>query len=109
MARSKVIKPGYLFTPRYTNYAFSLLFLLYMFDYIDRMVVSSLTPFIQEDWGIFDTQVGALSSIVDWSIVAPTLPISVLSCRAGPGLLAGGQQGLPTKGLLFPSPNQNCR
>ncbi len=60
---------------------FSLLFLLYMFDYIDRMVVSSLTPFIQEDWGISDTQVGALSSIVYWSIVALTLPISALVDR----------------------------
>jgi len=81
MAKSKVIKPGYLFTPRYTNYVFSLLFLLYMFDYIDRMVVSSLTDFIQKDWGINDTQVGALSSVVYWSIVALTLPISALVDR----------------------------
>ena len=81
MAKSQVIKPGYLFTPRYTNYVFSLLFLLYMFDYIDRMVVSSLTPFIQDDWGINDTQVGALSSIVYWAIVVLTLPISALVDR----------------------------
>ncbi|MEA1875743.1 MAG: MFS transporter [Bacteroidota bacterium] len=81
MAKSQAIKPGYLFTPRYTNYVFSLLFLLYMFDYIDRMVVSSLTPFIQDDWGISDTQVGALSSVVYWSIVALTLPISALVDR----------------------------
>jgi MFS family permease len=81
MATTKAIKPGYLFTPRYTNYVFSLLFLLYMFDYIDRMVVSSLTPFIQDDWGISDTQVGALSSVVYWSIVALTLPISALVDR----------------------------
>lgn len=81
MAKTQVVKPGYLFTPRYTNYVFSLLFLLYMFDYIDRMVVSSLTPFIQEDWGITDTQVGALSSVVYWSIVALTLPISALVDR----------------------------
>ena len=81
MGRTKTIKPGYLFTPRYTNYVFSLLFLLYMFDYIDRMVVGSLTPFIQEDWGISDKQVGALSSIVYWSIVALTLPISALVDR----------------------------
>lgn len=81
MARSKEVKPGYLFTPRYTNYVFSLLFLLYMFDYIDRMVVSSLTDFIQQDWGINDTQVGALSSVVYWSIVILTLPISALVDR----------------------------
>ncbi len=81
MAKSQVVKPGYLFTPRYTNYVFSLLFLLYMFDYIDRMIVSSLTPFIQEDWGISDTQVGALASVVYWSIVVLTLPISALVDR----------------------------
>ncbi|MCD6346985.1 MAG: MFS transporter, partial [Bacteroidales bacterium] len=81
MAKSQAIKPGYLFTPRYTNYVFSLLFLLYMFDYIDRMVVSSLTPFIQADWGISDTQVGALASVVYWSIVVLTLPISALVDR----------------------------
>jgi MFS family permease len=81
MAKSKTVKPGYLFTPGYTNYVFSLLFLLYMFDYIDRMVVSSLTDFIQQDWGITDTQVGALSSVVYWSIVALTLPISALVDR----------------------------
>lgn len=81
MAKSHVVKPGYLFTPRYTNYVFSLLFLLYMFDYIDRMVVSSLTPFIQQDWGISDTQVGALSSVVYWSIVLLTLPVSALVDR----------------------------
>jgi len=52
-----------------------------MFDYVDRMVVSSLTPFIQDDWGINDTQVGALSSVVYWSIVAMTLPISALVDR----------------------------
>jgi MFS family permease len=76
-----VVPPGYIFPKPYTNYVFSLLFLLYMFDYIDRMVVSSLTPFIQQDWGITDTQVGALSSVVYWAIVALTLPISALVDR----------------------------
>jgi len=33
-------RSGYLFSKSYSNYVFMLLFLLYMFDYIDRMVVT---------------------------------------------------------------------
>lgn len=54
------IAPGYLFSKGYTNYIFSLLFLLYMFDYIDRMVISSLFPFLKADWNLTDTECGSL-------------------------------------------------
>ncbi|MCB2146266.1 MAG: MFS transporter [Deltaproteobacteria bacterium] len=60
---------------------FSLLFLLYMFDYIDRLVVVSLFPFLKQDWGISDTQCGLLVSAVYWSILIFTLPVSVLIDR----------------------------
>jgi len=53
-----LIPEGYLFTRRYTNYVFSLLFLLYMFDYVDRMVISSLFPFLKAEWNLTDTQCG---------------------------------------------------
>ena len=39
-----------------STYIFILLFLLYMFDYLDRMVIVSLFPFLKQDWGITDTQ-----------------------------------------------------
>lgn len=80
MARSQ-IKPGYIFTTRYTNYIFILLFLLYMFDYIDRMVIASLFPFLKADWNLTDTQCGLLSSAVYWSIVIFTFPVSILVDR----------------------------
>ena len=60
---------------------FSLLFLLYMFDYIDRLVIVSLFPFLKQDWGISDTQCGLLVSAVYWSILIFTLPVSVLIDR----------------------------
>jgi len=60
---------------------FSLLFLLYMFDYIDRLVIVSLFPFLKQDWGITDTQCGLLVSAVYWSILIFTLPVSVLIDR----------------------------
>jgi len=76
------VKPeGYLFSKRYTNYIFILLFLLYMFDYIDRMVITSLFPFLKADWNLTDTQCGMLVSAVYWSIVLFTFPVSILVDR----------------------------
>jgi MFS family permease len=66
---------------KYSYYVFSLLFLLYMFDYIDRMVIASLFPFLKADWGLSDAQCGMLISAVYWSIIVFTLPISVLIDR----------------------------
>lgn len=79
--KSKVIKPGYLFTTRYTNYIFVLLFLLYLFDYVDRTVISSLFPFLKADYNLTDTECAMLISAVYWSIVIFTFPISVLVDR----------------------------
>ncbi len=66
---------------RSAHYAFVLLFLLYMFDYIDRMVIVSLFPYIKQDWGVSDTRLGLLVSAVYWSILVFTLPISILIDR----------------------------
>jgi MFS family permease len=68
-------------TARYANYVFVLLFLLYMFDYIDRLVVVSLFPYIKQDWGLSDAQLGLLISAVYWSILIFTLPVSILIDR----------------------------
>ncbi|MGA2379368.1 MAG: MFS transporter [Spirochaetia bacterium] len=68
-------------TPRGTGWLFAGLFLLYMFDYIDREVVSSLIPFLKRDLGVTDTQAGSLASAVYWSIVIFTFPVSILVDR----------------------------
>jgi hypothetical protein len=60
---------GYLFTKGYTSYISILLWLLYFFDYVDRMVVVSLFPFLKRDWGLTDAQCGALVSAVYWAII----------------------------------------
>jgi predicted MFS family arabinose efflux permease len=52
-----------------------------MFDYIDRMVITSLFPFLKADWNLTDTQCGMLVSAVYWSIVLFTFPISILVDR----------------------------
>ena len=74
-------RTGYLFSKRYSNYVFMLLFLLYMFDYIDRMVVTSMFTSIEKDWGISHTQSGLLISAFFWAIVILTFPISILVDR----------------------------
>ena len=63
------------------NCIFTLLFLLYMFDYMDRLVIVSLFPFLRQEWGITDTQCGLLVSAVYWSILIFTLPVSILIDR----------------------------
>jgi MFS family permease len=64
-----------------TYYIFTLLFLLYFFDYVDRMIVTSLFPYLQKEWGLTDTQSGLLVSVVYWSIVAFVFPVSILVDR----------------------------
>jgi len=81
MKKNAEILPGYLFTRSYTNYLFSLLFLLYMFDYVDRMVVTSLFPYIKAELGISDAKLGMLVSAVYWSIIILTFPVSILVDR----------------------------
>jgi MFS family permease len=72
---------GYLLSKRYSYYIFILLFLLYFFDYVDRMIVTSLFPYIQKEWGLTDTQSGLLVSVVYWSIVVFVFPVSILVDR----------------------------
>lgn len=79
--KNKTPESGYLFSKGYTNYVFMLLFLLYMFDYIDRVVVTSMFTSIEADYGITHTQSGLLVSAVYWAIVLLTLPASILVDR----------------------------
>jgi MFS family permease len=79
--KNKIIPQGYLFPKGYTNYIFMLLFLLYMFDYIDRMIVTSMFVHIEADLGITHTQSGLLVSAVYWAIVLLTFPVSILVDR----------------------------
>lgn len=72
---------GYLFSKAYTGYVFLLLWLLYFFDYVDRMVVVSLFPFLKTEWGLTDAQCGAMVSAVYWAIVLFSFPVSILVDR----------------------------
>lgn len=79
--KKPVDRTGYLFSKRYTNYVFILLFLLYLFDYADRMVVNSMFTSIQAEWHITDTQCGWLVSVIYLAIGILSFPISFLIDR----------------------------
>jgi MFS family permease len=74
-------KDGFLISKKYSWYVFGLLYLLYLFDYIDRLVISALFPYLKAEWGISDTQCGLLISAVYWSIIIFSFPISILIDR----------------------------
>ena len=63
------------------TYIFVLLYVLLLFDQMDRMVISSLFPYIQRDWGISDTESALLISTVYWAIVVFVFPMSILIDR----------------------------
>ena len=66
---------------RGARWLFAGLFLLYMFDYIDREVISGLIDPMKHDLGITDAQAGSLLSAVYISIVVFTFPVSLLVDR----------------------------
>jgi MFS family permease len=72
---------GYLVSKRYAWYIFFLLFLLYMFNYMDRQVIVSLFPFLKIEWNLSDTQCGLFVSAVYWAIIIFTFPIALLVDR----------------------------
>jgi MFS family permease len=55
--------------------------LVFLSDYADRYVVSSMIGFIKSDWNITDAQAGSLMSVVILFITIFTLPASILIDR----------------------------
>jgi len=65
----------------YAWYVFTLLFILYMFFFIDRIIITPLFPFLQAEWGLTDTQCGWFASIVTLTMTVFVFPISILVDR----------------------------
>ncbi len=58
-----------------------MLFVIYMLDYIDRMVVAGMIGYIKKDWAISDSQAGWLISIVIIFITVFSIPAALLIDR----------------------------
>jgi len=65
----------------YSYYVFLLLFLLYLFNYVDRMVVAAIFPYLKVDWGLTDTECGWFASIVTLMMTVFVFPVSMLVDR----------------------------
>ena len=59
----------------------SVLFIIYMLDYVDRMVVTGMIGYIKDDYHISDQQAGWLVSIVIVFITIFSLPAAILIDR----------------------------
>ena len=64
-------------------FAFAMLFLLMLSDYIDRQIIVSLFPHIKEEWNLSDKQLGALVSIISIVVALGSLPVALLADRFG--------------------------
>ena len=62
-------------------FGFAMTFALMLFDYIDRQVIVSLFPYIKAEWGLSDTQLGSLVSVVSVTVALGALPIALLADR----------------------------
>ena len=52
-----------------------------MFDYMDRMIIVSLFPYLKQEMSMTDAQCGLLVSAVYWSILLFSFPVSMLVDR----------------------------
>ncbi len=63
------------------HYILLLLFLAYLLDYANRNVIYSLFPMLKQEWGLSDTQLGSLSTVISITIGIIVIPVSVLVDR----------------------------
>ncbi|MEV6102889.1 MFS transporter [Nocardia sp. NPDC051981] len=62
---------------------FALAFGLLLADYMSRQVLSAVFPFLKTAWGLSDSRLGSLSSVVALMVGLLTLPLSLLADRWG--------------------------
>ncbi|GAB1640702.1 MFS transporter [Krasilnikovia sp. MM14-A1259] len=62
---------------------FALTFGLLLSDYMSRQVLSAVFPFLKQEWGLSDTQLGSLTSIVALTVGVLAVPLSLVGDRWG--------------------------
>lgn len=68
---------------KYAWIVFALTFGLLLSDYMSRQVLNAVFPLLRQTWGLSDTQLGSLSSVVALMVGVLTFPLSVLADRWG--------------------------
>jgi MFS family permease len=74
-------RDGYLSTPRAAWFAFAMTVGLMIFDYVDRQVIVSLFPYLKKEWELSDTQLGALASVVSFTVAIAGIPVALIADR----------------------------
>jgi MFS family permease len=72
---------SYLFGPRAAWFAFVMTLALMVMDYVDRQVIVSLFPYMKKEWGLSDTQLGSLVSVVSVTVALGALPVALFADR----------------------------
>ena len=62
---------------------FALTFGLLLSDYMSRQVLSAVFPYLKDEWGLSDTQLGSLTSIVALTVGILAVPLSLMGDRWG--------------------------
>ncbi len=78
---SNHVENGYLVSKAYAWYIYSLVFMLMIFDYIDRQIIASLFPFLKQEWSLSDVDCGMLMAALNWSITIFAVPAGLLADR----------------------------
>lgn len=72
----------YLFGRRAAWFAYAMTLALMIVDYVDRQVIVSLFPHMKAAWGLSDTQLGTLVSVVSVTVALGALPVALFADRA---------------------------
>ncbi|MDI9850255.1 MFS transporter [Rhodoblastus sp. 17X3] len=72
---------SYLFGPRQAWFAYAMTIGLMIFDYVDRQVIVTMFPHIKAEWGLTDTQLGGLVSIVSVTVAIFGIPAALVADR----------------------------
>ncbi len=66
---------------RYAWWIFAIMVSLMIVDYVDRQVIVSMFPHLKAEWGLTDSQLGSLVSVVSIVVAIGTVPLSLLADR----------------------------
>lgn len=74
-------RDGYLFGRGPAWFAFAMTIALMIFDYVDRQIIVSLFPHLKAAWGLSDSQLGMLVSVVSVTVAIGALPVALFADR----------------------------
>jgi MFS transporter, Spinster family, sphingosine-1-phosphate transporter len=92
----------YLFSRGAAWFAYFMTLGLMIMDYVDRQVIVSLFPFMKTEWGLSDTQLGGLVSIVSVTVAVGALPVALFADRAS------RVKSIVTMGLIWSLASISC-